>query len=161
MSHQDEPMRDPAFREDEPVGDPAFRRSSTITHEPVIEEERESPLPDPAVATRPVPRAVTLVALASLATAVIAGASAGWEYTIPFALLAALLLGFAMTHWALGRRATAERPAGGAEDAAARDADNPLPHFGFDDETALGASAEQAGAEGQAHADMERGPGRR
>jgi Flp pilus assembly protein TadB len=79
-------------------GDPAFRGSRAITHEPVIEEERPSPLPDARSLKRPFPWALGATFLAIAAVAVVAGLSVGWQYAIPFAVLAGLILFFVGFH---------------------------------------------------------------
>jgi hypothetical protein len=77
------------------AGDPAFQGSDAITHEPVVEEQR----PSPSVGPR---RAMTKILLGALvvlvALAVLAGATAGWAYTIPFAIVAALMVMFVAVH---------------------------------------------------------------
>jgi hypothetical protein len=77
------------------AGDPAFQGSDAITHEPVVEEQR----PPPSLGPR---RAMTKVLLGALvvlvALAVLAGATAGWAYMIPFAIVAALLVMFVAAH---------------------------------------------------------------
>jgi hypothetical protein len=75
-------------------GDPAFRGSGAITHEPVIEDERPSPLPDSENLRRPFPWAVGATLLAIAVVAVVAGVAVGWQYMIPFAVLAVLILAF-------------------------------------------------------------------
>jgi hypothetical protein len=142
-------------------GDPAFAGDDRITHEPVIEQDRESPVPDSDTLRRPFPWAVIATVLVVLGVAIVAGASVGWQYAIPFAVLGALIGVFLGVHRAQGRMATVDYPEGRAEDAAAADAENPVPHLGFDEETQLGASSEQSDAERAAHADVERSPGRR
>jgi heme A synthase len=85
-------------------GDPAFAGDDRITHEPVVEEERESPLPDGETVRSPFPWAIGLVALAFVAAGVVAGAAAGWAYTIPFAVVGVLVFGFALTQRKLDRK---------------------------------------------------------
>jgi Flp pilus assembly protein TadB len=75
-------------------GDPAFRGSGAITHEPVIEDERASPLPGADNLRRPFPWAVAATLLVFAGVAVVAGLAVGWQYAIPFVVLAALILVF-------------------------------------------------------------------
>jgi hypothetical protein len=85
-------------------GDPAYAGDDRITHEPVVEERRESPLPDGESLRRPFPWAVGFVALAFVAAGVLAGAAAGWSYTIPFAVVGVLVFGWALTQRTLDRK---------------------------------------------------------
>ena len=136
--------------DEERHGDPAFAGDDRITHEPVVEEERPSPLPggDGDGLRRPFPWAVMGIALAFAVAAVVAGIAAGGAYVIPFVVVAALVIGFVVSHRAYAR----SRP---DSDSAA------IPNVDFDAETPLGASAEQSDAERQAHADPEPSTGRR
>ncbi|HVE69657.1 MAG TPA: hypothetical protein VNB64_13865 [Solirubrobacteraceae bacterium] len=133
-------------------GDPAFAGDDRITHEPVVEEERASPLPggdrEGGALRRPFPWAVMGIALAFAVAAVVAGIDAGGEYVIPFVVVAALVIGFVVSHWLYTRN----RP----------DSDSdPIPNLNFDADTPLGATSEQSDAEHQAHADPEPSTGRR
>jgi hypothetical protein len=85
-------------------GDPAFAGDDRITHEPVVEEQRESPLPDGEALSSPFPWAIGLVALTFVVAGVLAGAAAGWAYTIPFAVVGVLVFGFALTQRKLDRK---------------------------------------------------------
>jgi hypothetical protein len=89
-------------------GDPAFEGSDAVTHAPVIEEERFASSPGLAPLKRPFPWVMVAIAAGLAGVAVIAGAAAGWSYTVPFAVLAVLVLGFALTSWRLARRADRE-----------------------------------------------------
>jgi len=120
-----------------PEGDPAFRGSSAITHEPVVEEERASPVPDSRSLRRPLPLALTATLLAIAGLAVVAGVAVGWQYVIPFAVLAGLVLFFFGFH-------RAQEAAGATES---------IPHLGFDEQSEP--------AEGGAHEDTESSSGRR
>jgi hypothetical protein len=124
-------------------GDPAFAGDDRITHEPVVEEARQSPLPD-----RPFPWAVAGVALAFAVAAIVSGIAAGAVYAIPFVLVAAIVIGFVVTHRGVSRNLS-------------DDSDEPIPNLNFDSETPLGATAEQSDAERQAHSDPEPSTGQR
>jgi hypothetical protein len=124
-------------------GDPAFEGDERITHEPVVEEERQSPAP-----SGPFPWAVAGVALAFAIAAVAAGVAAGAAYVIPFAVIGAIAVGFVVMQRQLSRNRS-------------DDSDDPIPNIDFDQETELGATDEQSDAEGQAHADPERSTGQR
>jgi hypothetical protein len=84
-------------------GDPAFAGDDRITHEPVVEEDRPSPLPDPESLRRPFPWAIVAVVLGFAACAVVAGSSAGWAFGVPFGVVAVLAGAFFGTHWSMGR----------------------------------------------------------
>lgn len=134
---------------DTPQGDPAFAGDDRITHEPVVEEERASPLPGgEGGLRRPFPWAVMGVVLAFAVAAVLAGIAAGAEYVIPFVVIAAIVVGFLVSHRALSRNRTG-------------DSNDPIPSVDFDSQTPLGASDEQSDAERQAHADPEPSTGQR
>ena len=102
-------------------GDPAFAGDDRITHEPVVEEQRLSPLPGGDGGPRPFPVGATVVALAFAVAAVVAGIAAGGSYTVPFLVLAGLIVGFALLH-----RAIAAGRSGGSDD--------PVPNIDFDPE---------------------------
>lgn len=145
---------------EQPRGDPSFQGDERITHEPVVEQERESPLPEREVLRRPFPWAVTAVVLAFAGTATVAVVAAGGSYVIPFLVVAGLTVGFVVTHWLLSRRSTARYPEGRAQDLAAADSEDSVPSMGFDERTALGASSEQSESERAAHADPNQSTGR-
>lgn len=88
-------------------GDPAFEGSDAITHEPVVEEERASPLPDPDSLRHPFPWAVGAVVVALAVAAVIAGAAAGWLFAIPILIVDAIVLAFAVTGHRVAERGEA------------------------------------------------------
>jgi hypothetical protein len=116
-------------------GDPAFAGDDRITHEPVVEEERESPLP-----SRPFSWAVAGVVLAFAIAAVVAGVAAGAVYVIPFAVLGAIAVGFVVSHRQISRNRR-------------DDSSDPIPNLDFEADTPLGATDESSDAERQAHAD--------
>src|SRR5688500_386231 len=132
---------------DAPQGDPAFAGDDRITHEPIVEEQRQSPLPDADGLRRPFPWAVAGVALAFGVAAVVSALAAGAVYAIPFVVIAAIVIGFVVSHRQLSRNRS-------------DDADDPIPNVDFDAQTPLGATDEQSDAEGEAHADPERSTGR-
>lgn len=138
--------------EDVRHGDPAFAGDDRITHEPVVEEERPSPLPgggrDGDALRRPFPWAVAGVVLAFAVAAAVAGVAVGAVYVIPFVVVAALVLGFIVSHREYARR----QP----------DSDRaPIPTVDFAPDTPLGATDEKSDAERQAHSDPEPSTGRR
>ena len=132
----------------DPGVDPAFAGDERITHEPVVEEERPSPLPSGERLRRPFPWAVAGVAGAFAVTAVVAGVLAGGAYTIPFAVVAALAIGSVVFHWLVARNRS-------------DDSDDPVPTLSFDADTPLGATDEQSDAQRAAHADPGPSTGRR
>jgi hypothetical protein len=110
-------------------GDPAFAGDDRITHEPVVEAERPSPVPQ-----RPFPWAVAGVVLAFAVAAVAAGVAAGAAYVIPFVVIGAIAVAFVV-----GNREVARRRADDHRD--------PIPTVDFDPESELGATDESSDAE--------------
>ena len=86
---------------EKPVGDPAFQGDDRITHEPVVEEER-SELARPDRARRPTTWVIVGAAVGLVALAIVAGAAAGWAYSIPFGVVAILGLVFAVLYRGAG-----------------------------------------------------------
>lgn len=136
-------------------------RQVSPTNAPVTEEEREVSREGEQVSRRPFPWAVGAGFVALVAVAVIAGATAGWAYAIPFAVLAGLAVIFVGTHRLLGLVRTERYRSGPAEEAAPGDARDPLPHMGYDEHSQVGATAQLSDEEQAAHADMERSSGQR
>lgn len=106
----------------------------------VLSNARRDP-PPPATPSRPVMLLVAGVA-AGIALAVVAGVAAGGGFAIAVLIFVAALLVFFGVHRALALSKT-RRYGDRAADASAEDADDPIPHVGFDEETALGDSAQQ------------------
>ena len=95
-----------------PAGDPALEGDSRITREPVVEDER-SELAQPERLRRPATWAIVAGVVALIALAIVAGAAAGWAYTIPFAVVVLLGLVAIALHRGAGaanRRAEGEAP---------------------------------------------------
>lgn len=86
--------------------------------------------------------AVGIAIVMVLAVAVVAVIAVGAQYAIPFVVLAALGLVFFGVHLSIGRSKTA-RYGARAQDATADRGDDPVPHIGFDDSTALGSTDQQ------------------
>jgi hypothetical protein len=138
------------------AGDPAFAGSDqvNVTNAPIDERERGGGS-EHASLRRPFPWAMGILAVALVALAVVAMVAVGAQYGIPFLVLALLFGIFFGTHRLLALRKT--RSYGGeAQDRSADDGDDPIPHFGFDEQSQLGQTAELSDAEQQSHADMNR-----
>lgn len=81
--------------------------------------------------------------LLGLAVVVVAGAAAGWGYAIAVAIVIVIALLFVAAHSLIGRYKT-RRYGEHMRDVVAERGDDPIPHMGFDDETALGDTAQQS-----------------
>jgi hypothetical protein len=137
-------------RREGPVGDPAFREDTQLTHEPIREEERGraadgTPGGGPDL-RNPQTWLWPGVAVVIVGLGVVAGATAGWAYMIPFVVLGALIAVFFGSHGAITRWRRSDS----------------IPHFDFG-ERAEEPEQEPVGADSshQPHADPRRGPGRR
>jgi hypothetical protein len=137
-------------RREGPVGDPAFRDDAQLTHEPIREEERgrsangaSGPGPD---LRSPQTWVWPGVAVVIVGLGLVAGATAGWAYTIPFAVFGALIAVFFGSHGAVTRWRRSDS----------------IPNFDFG-ERAEKPAHEPADADSShhPHADLRRGPGRR
>lgn len=96
--------------------------------------------------------------LIGIVVAVIAGATSGWGYAIAVAILLVIAFGFVGAHRLVGlykTRLYGDR----MREIVAGQGDDPIPHLGFDDATALGDTAQQADLD--THSDMERSTGAR
>lgn len=91
---------------------------------------------------RAFPPAIVAMIAAFVVIAVVAGVAAGAQYAIPVVVLLAIVLAFLGFHRAVGSAKT-ERHGDATGDAAASDAEDPVPHMGFDDQSSLGDSSEQ------------------
>ncbi len=125
-------------------GDPAFEGSDAVTHAPIDEESRFDSSAGPEVLKRPFPWVLIGTGAAIVVIGIVAGASAGWVYLIPIALVAVVIIVFAVTNWFLGNRA--ER----VPDA--------IPNFDTTGQEGAGGNPDQAD-EPSTHEDMERSPG--
>lgn len=103
-----------------------------------VEREREGEPAPRGLASRVIPLGLTV----AVGLAILAWVTLGAQYMIPIALITAILLGFWAFHWSLGRAKTRQYGEG-AEDAAAADGDDPIPHLGFDSQSDLGDTQEQ------------------
>jgi len=139
----------------------ARERQASPTNAPITEDERRDTRDRQSAERRPFPWAVGVGFTALAALAVVAGATAGWAYAIPFAVLAAVAATFVGSHWALGIAQTRRHGQGPAREAAPDDARDPVPHMGYDEQSQLGATAQLSDEEQAAHADMERSSGER
>jgi hypothetical protein len=108
-------------------------RDTTPLSERLGTERR--PLPTAAEAVRP-GWPVLAGALLLTVVAVAAGILAGGAYVIAVLVLAALGWAFYATHRLLARAGTRRSAEGGRTQD--EDADEPIPHIGFDDHTAVG-----------------------
>jgi hypothetical protein len=140
----------------------ARERQAGLTNAPITEEERAADRDRAGAERRPFPWAVGLGFAALAVLAVVVGATAGWAYAIPVLVLAAVAAVFIGAHRAMGLAQSRRHGGGGAREAAADDAGDPVPHMGFDEQSQLGSTA-QLSDEDQAasHADMERASGER
>ena len=136
-------------------------RQASPTNAPITEEERGRAGGREDSVRRPFPWAVGIGFAALAALAIVAGATAGWAYAIPFLVLAVVAAIFVGSHWALGIAQTRRHGRGPAREAAPDDAGDPVPHMGFDEQSQLGATAQLSDEEQAAHADMERSSGER
>ena len=87
----------------------------------------------------------------------------GGQYAIPVALVAVVGALFVGGHRMLAAKQTRhydDQP-GREQDDAADDAEDPVPTFGFDEQSQLGSTAELSDEESQSHADMDKSTGRR
>ena len=134
-----------------------------VTNAPITEQERAETRSQERDLQRPFPWLAGAAVIALVVLALVAALTAGAQYAIPFGVIAALAALFLGTHRALGlmktRRYSSEsRP---AEDVAADDGDDPLPHMGFDEESSLGDNAQLSSEEQMSHADMNKSTGQR
>lgn len=132
------------------------------TNAPISEDERAVTREREQALRRPFPWIAigTLVALAALA--LVAALTAGAQFAIPVALIAVVGAIFVGVHRALAAAQTRHYDQPGREqDDAADDADDPVPTFGFDEESQMGSTAQLSDEESQSHADMDRSTGQR
>ena len=128
-------------------GDPAFEGSEAITHAPLDEERRFDSASGTDALKRPFPWALIGVAVAVGVAAILVGAAAGAEYLIPLAVLAVLILLFALGSWFLGHRP--------------EKVPETIPNFGVDERHGAGGSPDQSSERETGHDDMERSTGTR
>jgi hypothetical protein len=133
------------------------------TNAPISEDERAVTREREKALRRPFPWIAigTLLVLAALA--VVAALTAGSQYAIPVALVAVVGALFVGGHRMLAATQTRhydEEP-GREQDEAADDADDPVPTFGFDEQSQMGSTAQLSDEESQSHADMDRSTGQR
>ncbi len=143
--------------------DPSAGDLVNPTNAPISEDERQVTREREKALRRPFPWIAigTLVVLAALA--VVAALTAGAQFAIPVALVAVMGALFVGAHRMLAAAQTRhydDQP-GQAQDQAADDADDPVPTFGFDEQSQLGSTAELSDEESQSHADMDRSTGQR
>jgi len=130
-----------------------------VTSAPIREEERGELAASSAPADRPFPWLMGAALVAIVALAIVAAVTVGAQYAIPFALIAVIVAVFVGTNRGLSLLSTRRHGEGEDRDAQAADADDPVPSFGFDEESQLGQTSELSDEQQQSHADMERSPG--
>ena len=132
----------------------------SVTNAPISEDERAVTRERAEALRRPFPWLALAGALALAGLAVVAAFTAGAQYAIPFGVFAVLAALFVGVHRMLGQVKTQryDEP-GKAQEQAAEDADDPVPHMGFDEESQLGQTAQLSDEEQASHADMERSTG--
>lgn len=135
-----------------------------VTGAPITEEERaehrEQSGPDMG---KPFPWLALAGAVALVVLAVVAAVAVGAQYAIPVGIIALLAAGFLGAHRLTGLMKTRryESASGPAQDEAASDGDDPIPHLGFDQESSLGDTAQMSDEEQASHADMNKSTGER
>jgi hypothetical protein len=148
-----------------PAGEDADRAEearagrASPTNPPIREDDRVVTREREAALLRPFPWVALGGVIVLVAVAAVAVLSAGGRYAIPFAVLTLILAVFVGTHRVLGWMQTRRHETGRAEEKAAADSGDPIPHLGFDEQSQLGATAQSSAEEDQAHTDMERSTG--
>ena len=134
-----------------------------VTGEPIQESDRgsadsgprgQAPAPTTGRFKALLAVGVGIVVVVAVAAAVMAGGS----YAIPVVVLAVLVLGFVGFHRLLGRQKSA-RHGDRVGDEVASDSDDPVPHFGFEEGTALGDDSEAGSQDAEEHSEMRPGTG--
>ena len=143
--------------------DPSSGEQVNPTNAPITEDERQVTRERDKALRRPFPWIAigTLAVLAALA--VVAALTMGSQYAIPVVLVAVIGALFVGGHRVLAAAQTRhyDDEPGREQDDAADDADDPVPTFGFDEQSQLGSTAELSDEESQSHADMDKSTGRR
>ena len=148
-------------QQDSSATEQAGEQQVNITNAPITEDERQVTNEREAALRRPFPWLAMAGALALTVLAVVAGVKNGAQYAIPFAIFAVLAFGFVAVHRFMGRAQTRRYDEGPAQEKAADDAEDPVPHFGFDEQSQLGQTAQLSDEEQAAHADMNKSTGQR
>jgi hypothetical protein len=138
----------------------AHDRQVHPTNPPITEEERVVTREREAALRRPFPWMTLAGTVTLVAVAVVAGATAGWNYTIPFAVLGLVIVLFVGGHRAVGLMKTRCRPGRPREEKAPADERDAFPHLGFDERSNIGSTAQHSREE-QVPPEMERSTGQR
>jgi hypothetical protein len=109
-----------------------------ITGPPRDESELRAGSLNVSAPRRPGSAAILAGIVALVVLAIIAAVAAGAAYAIPFAVIAVLLLIFA-----LASRGLARHSSGPGEGHSGDDSEDPVPHVGFDQDSSLGANPDQ------------------
>jgi flagellar biosynthesis/type III secretory pathway M-ring protein FliF/YscJ len=134
-----------------------------VTNAPITEDERAETRAEESNLNQPFPWLAGAAVIALVVMAVVAALTAGAQYAIPFVVIAVLAAIFLAVHRTMGRMKTRRydsesRP---AQDVAAEDGSDPVPHLGFDQESSLGDNAQLSDEEQMSHADMNKSTGER
>ena len=149
--------RQPWELRDESV--PPEQQRVNPTSEAVDEGERGS-----GSSGRQAPSRSTNLLLLGLSFAVVVAVAAavtmGAEFTVPVLILVVLVVGVVAGARYIAARKTRQH-GDRTRDAVADDAEDPLPHFGFEDSTDVGATPEAADEDSEAHSDLGPSTGKR
>lgn len=132
------------------------------TSPPISEEERgRAQAEGDSSGAEGRPSRMSLAATAGTAVVIIvlgvfAGAVAGWGYLIPFAVVLLIFVAVVVGQRWVGRQKT-RKYGDQVVEGVSGDADDPVPHTGFDEETELGEGRQYADEDASAHDDM-KGP---
>jgi hypothetical protein len=127
-----------------------------VTSGPIAESERGAKAPTPTTDRF---KGLLAIGLAFAAViAVVAAVAAGGSYAIPVLVLALILLGFVGFHRMMGR-AKSVRHGNRVGDQVASDSEDPVPHFGFEEDTELGADSDVGTEDARDHSEMKPGAG--
>ena len=134
-----------------------------VTNAPITEEERAETRAEERNLNKPFPWLAGAAVIVLVVLAVVAALTAGAQYAIPFGVIALLAALFLIAHRTMGlmktkRYESESRP---AQDVAADDGSDPVPHLGFDQESSLGDNAQLSDEEQMSHADMNKSTGQR
>ena len=129
-----------------------------VTGEPIEESERggggQAPAPTTGRFKGLLAVGLGIVVIVAVAAAVMAGGS----YAIPVLVLAVLVLGFVGFHRLLARQKSA-RHGDRVGDEVASDSEDPVPHFGLEEDTALGDDSDAGSQDAGEHSEMRPGTG--
>jgi hypothetical protein len=127
-----------------------------VTGAPIEESDRGGKVPAPTTGRF---KGLLAVGLGiALIMAVAAAVGGGISYAIPVVVLTVVVLGFVGFHRLLGRQKSA-RHGDRVRDEVASDSEDPVPHFGFEEKTALGADSDAGTQDAEEHSEMRPGTG--